>query len=403
MTSSSKPITASLKQQTRALKELELEMEALLPLKPFLTAASVPLDKVARSKDLWFKDGDIIIWAKDEYYSSLFRVHRRILKDSRAEPFCTVVDCDYPDPETSGELFLDGVWVLRYHSRDPVETMHVIKWMYEQPTISKRSVIPFVALKAYLERSDEGFVPAMRRCALEYLWNMLPTSLNYHQRIPSLVEDCYSENSTLVYKPHVLISLIELSEQHKLIAILPLLYYYIAQWPLDWITDGVPATSMEFEYRSCEGYRFSLPQKEVVTILAGREKLIRMRETHVFNFIQDFTSSGTALDVPIDGCNGEKRKETGETCFQWLMRVWYYMNSYGFITRPTALDIMNMGQWAELKKYCCEVCAKKVMEHMLTGRDEVWNTLPRLFGFYNWDDVVKKQKKVEEEFEAVIC
>ena len=243
----------------------------------------------------------------------------------------------------------------------------------------------------------------MRRCALEYLWNMLPTSLNYHQRVPSLVEDCYSQNPILFYKPHVLISLIELSQRHKLVAILPLLYYYVAQWPVDWIAEGVPASSMEFDHPSPDDSRFPLPQSTVITVLAGREKLTRMRETKVFNFIQDFTSSGTALDVPIEGCNGEKRKETKEPCFQWLMRVWYYMNSYGFITRPSALDIMNMGQWEELKKYCCEVCARKVMEHMLTGRDEVWSTLPRLFGFYDWDDVVERQKKVEEEFVAVIC
>lgn len=97
------------------------------------TASSAPLEKVARSRDLWFEDGDVIIWARDERHSLLFRVHRHILKESRAEPFCTVVDCEYPSPETSGEIFLDGVWVLRYHSRDPIETMHVIKWMYEQP------------------------------------------------------------------------------------------------------------------------------------------------------------------------------------------------------------------------------------------------------------------------------
>ena len=92
-----------------------------------------PLEEVARCKDLWFEDGDVVIWAQVQNDSMLYRVHRRVLKESGAEPFCTVVDCDYPNLETSGETFLDGVWVLKYAEQDPVDIMHVLKWMYERP------------------------------------------------------------------------------------------------------------------------------------------------------------------------------------------------------------------------------------------------------------------------------
>lgn len=91
------------------------------------------LDRVARCRDLWFEDGDVIIWAYDQKESLLCRVHRRVLKDSGAEPFCTIVDWDYPNPETSDEIFLDGVWVLKYAGQDPFDVMYVLKWMYEQP------------------------------------------------------------------------------------------------------------------------------------------------------------------------------------------------------------------------------------------------------------------------------
>lgn len=241
----------------------------------------------------------------------------------------------------------------------------------------------------------------MRRCALEYLWNMLPTNLNYHQRIPTLVGDCYSEDPILFYKPHVLLRLVALAKRHQLIVILPLLYYYIAQWPVDWITDGVPATSLGFDLPSNDP-SFRLPRSLVVTILVGREKLIRMRESRVFNFIEAFTTSGTAVDDQVEGCDGGKRQETGETCFQWLMRVWFYMGRLGVIARPAALDIMNMGEWAELKKHCCEACAKRVIEHMLTGRDDVWHDLPGVFGHRDWTHVVEEQKKAEAEFEAAV-
>jgi hypothetical protein len=63
----------------------------------------------------------------------LYRVHRRVLKESGAEPFCTVVSCDYPNPETSDETFLDGIWVLKYVGQDPIDIMYVLKWMYERP------------------------------------------------------------------------------------------------------------------------------------------------------------------------------------------------------------------------------------------------------------------------------
>ena len=250
------------------------------------------------------------------------------------------------------------------------------------------------------------FIPAMRRCALEYLWNMLPTSLNYHQRVPTLVEGCYSRNPALSYKPHVLLTLLALSTEYQLVALLPLLYYYIAQWPVGWITEGVPAASMEYEYNDSSSpgdSRFQLPQKQAIIVLAGRDKLIQMRGTKVFNFMEGFTSSGVTLDTPTPGCDGAKRQETGETCFEWLMRVWFFMNRLGFIARPTALDIMNMGQWTELRRNCCEACAERVIGHMLSGRDEVWKAIPGAFGCHTWDFVVEQQKTVEEGFEAEIC
>jgi hypothetical protein len=243
----------------------------------------------------------------------------------------------------------------------------------------------------------------MRRCALEYLWNMLPTSLNYHHRVPTLVEDCYSENPILFYKPHVLLALFPLAAEHQLVAILPLLYYYVAQWPVDWIRDGVPTSCLGYDNSIPLGdKRFLLPREYAVIVLVGREKLIQMRETKVFNFMEGFTSSGMTPDIPIQGCDGAKRQETGETCFEWLMRVWYYMSRSGFIARPCALEIMNMGQWTELQKNCCKVCALKVMEHMLDGRDEVWKAIPGIFGHHTWDSVVKRQKNIEESFAAEI-
>ena len=92
-----------------------------------------PLEGVARCMDLWFEDGDVVIWACDGDASMLYRVHRRVLKDSGAEPFCTIVDWGYPSQETSEEMFLDGVWVLKYDGQDPDDVMYMLKWMYERP------------------------------------------------------------------------------------------------------------------------------------------------------------------------------------------------------------------------------------------------------------------------------
>jgi hypothetical protein len=96
-------------------------------------ASQTPLEKVPKCEDLWFKDGDVIIWARGKQDSLLFRLHCNVLEESQAEPFCTIVDCDYPDPESSEETFLDGVWVLKYDERDPKELMYVFKWMYDKP------------------------------------------------------------------------------------------------------------------------------------------------------------------------------------------------------------------------------------------------------------------------------
>jgi len=141
------PTAGSPKQRARALRR----HESFFQLQPIPTTRTtnveqenntqthetpipgVPLEKVARCKDLWFEDGDVIIWAQDQNDSLLYRVHRHVLKNSGAEPFCTVVDCDYPNLETSDETFLDGVWVLKYAGQDPIDTMYLLKWMYERP------------------------------------------------------------------------------------------------------------------------------------------------------------------------------------------------------------------------------------------------------------------------------
>ena len=98
-----------------------------------IPTTEVLLQRVARCKDLWFEDGDVIVWAQNENNSLLYRVHRHVLKQSGVEPFCTVVDCDYPNPETSGETFMDGIWVLKYDRQDPIDIMYLLKWMYERP------------------------------------------------------------------------------------------------------------------------------------------------------------------------------------------------------------------------------------------------------------------------------
>lgn len=126
-----------------------------------------------------------------------------------------------------------------------------------------------------------------------------------------------------------------------------------------------------------------------------------MREAKVFNFMEAFTTSGTAIDLPIEGCHGKERKETGGTCFQWLKQVLFHMGCSGFIARPATLDIMNMGQWAEFEKHCCKTCAIKAISHMLADRDRVWDALPSVFGYHDWAYIVGQQKKVEE-FGAVI-
>ena len=97
------------------------------------SASGIPLEQVPGCKDLWFEDGNVIIWAPKGDRSLLYRVHRHVLKESGAEPFCTVVNCRYPNPKTSDEIFFDGVWVLKYAQQDPFDTEYLLKWMYERP------------------------------------------------------------------------------------------------------------------------------------------------------------------------------------------------------------------------------------------------------------------------------
>ena len=143
-----KPATRLPKQRSRALRKHEtlLLLQSIPPVhhatdvepgnstqEDIALTPGVPLERAPRCRDLWFEDGDVIIWAQDKNGSLLYRVHCHVLKESGAEPFCTVVNCEYPNQKTSNETFLNGVWVLKYADQDPTDIMYMLKWMYERP------------------------------------------------------------------------------------------------------------------------------------------------------------------------------------------------------------------------------------------------------------------------------
>jgi len=255
-------------------------------------------------------------------------------------------------------------------------------------------------IKILLKRSKIHDNVAMRRCALEYLWNMFPTSLNYHHRIPCFVSDCYSDDPSLLYDPYLLYTVIQMADEHRLLFVLPLLYYYIAQWPLDWISEGLPGWEMPDILPGTRDRRFKLPQEHAIRILKGRSLLIEARREIVFNYVSEF-SSGVKLEHPTPGCP-QTVLDNGETCFGWLVRVHTYLRKEKYIDKPNALEIMNTAQWKAFRKHLCDACAKRVMRHMLKGRDEVWESLPKWFGCKSWEEALGDQHENEAQLSAVI-
>jgi hypothetical protein len=189
-------------------------------------------------------------------------------------------------------------------------------------------------------------------------------------------------------------------DEYDLSIVLPLLYYYIAQWPLDWITDGLPGSYLHNIPTEEKGRLYKLPAKHAIKVLKGRSLLIEARRELVFNYIGEFSSS-TKIEKPTPGCPQTER-DSGETCFGWLMRVHLYLTKEKHIDKPNALEIMNMAQWAAFRKHSCDACAKKVMRYMLKGRDRVWENLPSYFGCKSWEVCLGDQQALELDMSATI-
>jgi hypothetical protein len=204
-----------------------------------------------------------------------------------------------------------------------------------------------------LKRSRVNDNPRMRRCALEYLWNMFPTSLHYHHRVPCFVEGAYFSDHTLVYHPGLLYQVLLMAEEHQLVAILPLLYYYIAQWPNDWIARGLPREYMIGLKPEQEKRYFKIPYRHQFRIVLGKISLTNTRHDLAFNFIDEFTT-GSKLEHPTVGCPWAE-EDGPETCFKWLLQVDDYLRKPKFLNKPNALEIMNTAQWEAFGSICANL------------------------------------------------
>lgn len=271
-------------------------------------------------------------------------------------------------------------------------------------------------VKLLLERARMHDYEPLRRCAIEYLWNMFrklftnyishfhslvpATSLNYHHKVPCFVADCYAEDPALLYEPSLLYDAIQLSDEYKIVTILPMVYYYIAQWPIEWITEGLPSSEMIDVARYNQKKRYKMSATHVIRILRGRTLLTEARRDRVFSFLDQFTT-GTKLENPTAGCPLTE-DESGDTCFDWLMRVHMYLSRQKVFDRPNALEIMNAAQWVAFRKHLCNPCAQRVLKHILRGRDEVWMHVPGWFNCKSWEEVLEDQNLIEATLVADI-
>jgi hypothetical protein len=106
--------------------------------RPAIPEVNIDINNVERLETLWHDNGDMILWVEnfpDKTDALLFRVHRKILAESRMEPFCTAIDFKVPPEGTPGELFLDGVWVNKYEQQSPGELAIVLGWVYSKPCV----------------------------------------------------------------------------------------------------------------------------------------------------------------------------------------------------------------------------------------------------------------------------
>ncbi|PPQ72816.1 hypothetical protein CVT24_012892 [Panaeolus cyanescens] len=311
--------------------------------------------KVQRGR-VWMDDGNIIL----QTGQTQFRVHRSIL--SRASPVFRDMFSMNSIPQPS-ETLTDGCPVVHLHD-SPEDLFFLLTAIYNPSytaePIKKPPRVPLAALSALLRLGNKYEISLLRKNLLlriqdKYVCSWDNVNFQFSMFHRSTVADAaYFDMANLLYEEGV-------------ISALPLaLYDVIRLFKTADILAGV--------LRKDETRATLLPQLLTVC-LTGKEKLENaicemykwLRETPITSTCRYAPCRGTFLDIE-------------RQIFRPATKMGYALEfDWDFIFSQTTGEV-------------CGACAQLADQKHEDGREEVFATLPYIFGYTSWDEIKKMDR-----------
>ncbi|RDB17623.1 hypothetical protein Hypma_001062 [Hypsizygus marmoreus] len=332
----------------------------------------------------YFDDGDIILRVAG---TTMFRVHR-----DKLHPLGGVFEDMFSLPQPEDAEKIDGVPFCDVLLVSPKIMSYLMGYIYGDIVLLKkakstngRDILYWKAAVALLEASHKLSLGGLRMRVIEALRTLFHCDALFNPTKPAIGGIRTHKGKTIM--PRVFpLQAINLFREYNIPSLTPMAYYYAAQLSVQDIVHGVVRR---------DGEREVLCPYDMTQVITGRELLKLSRRTVLFGWLNNLTRDGRHVK-PSEECTELPLESSGDTCFNYLMRMLMDFNRNLFLdSRTDALQSLPQVSNVFLTRHLCASCRVRVQEQMEAAIQANWQELPNYFGFKGWQDVMDRQKSVD--------
>ncbi|KAF8578183.1 hypothetical protein K439DRAFT_1648845 [Ramaria rubella] len=318
-------------------------------------------------KDLYFKDGNIILIAED----TCFRVHSGQLT-RHSDVFRGMMDI----PQPLDAPLIDGCPVIKLHDKVQ-ELIYMLNALYDGLYFCEGTAVDFTAISAILRLSTKYFFGELRRRALGRLRLDWPSTLAEWDR-----REKAATSSTGLYKPSLTrtnpILIINLARELCLPSLLPAAFYDLSRY----ISTHILSGSLE----TPDGPVVFLKGQDNIFVFMGKEAG------------QQFVSSLIAKELedrkPAEWCRNVHNNNSDVCRDSFAIITYETLRAVGGLTSGRESDplfllqsILDMqsretGRDVAEKPAArgCEMCRSDMRTTIQRARQTIWDSIPGWFG-----------------------
>ncbi|KAJ3728016.1 hypothetical protein DFJ43DRAFT_533577 [Lentinula guzmanii] len=342
------------------------------------TSQDLPHDTILTRTDIWFKDGNIILFAG----SFTFKVHSGQL-ERHSEIFAGMFDLPQPTEQDT----IDGCPCVEMLD-GPDDLYHFLSALYDGLHFSFPRPLHFARLAAVLRLSTKYFVPHLRHQCLERLKSDWPSTLegwDARENEALNPKGCYSPRQ---YTAHPVL-VIELAIGLGLNEILPSAFYDLSRYGPSKIMYGTPGIKSILVSPNKDPRFVCLSNQLLVRTLQGRESA----QHYLINFLAVCLENrepsprcwyrSTSHPSEAHPCVQAFQQMYNDT-FRCIGGVAIGRDADPLFTLAQCIDRLMRPDKIEgerARALMCGPCKVDFISDCTKGREEAWALIPGWFGF----------------------